>query len=616
MKRILAFGLALAMLALWSMPAAAQVYTATANGNNGTVTIEAAIEDGVIQAIEITDSNETAGLGDTAMEQLIGEIISGQTLALDAVSGATNSSNALFTAVADCAEQAGMDVEALKAVPAGVPAEATAAEEKTIDTDFVVIGGGPAGLTAAIAAAEAGAKVVLLEKQSRTGGCANFGMGILAIGTHIQQEQGEMMDVDEAYNMFMEYTHYRTDGVLMREYFQRSNETLEWIEDMGVEFEEAARYFTKSYPSWHIVKSDDGVQGGGQAATMCRRLTERAQELGVEIYLDTKGTSVTIGEDGSVTGATAVAMDGSAPYTITCQAALIATGGFGDNVERIQEELGYTWGEDFFGMRFAGHDGDGIDIAWAAGAGKSDFNVEMIFDIFRPDSQGSASADVKLIMKQPNLMVNRNGERFFNEEQVENTTYAGNAMAQQPGNQSFMILTEAIKEEYVAGGVPFTSRVSSVSDFSGFDANFQAAQQSGYTAIMKADTLEELADMMGIDAQNLVKTVEEYNAICAQGKDPLGKSAQFLKPLEEGPYYAASFFPSAYGTLGGIKINSKLEVVTDDDQVIPGLYSAGTDCCTVYGDSYMFLLPGNTMGFSVNSGRFAGEHAAAYIQSR
>ena len=127
MKRILAFGLALAMLALWSMPAAAQVYTATANGNNGTVTIEAAIEDGVIQAIEITDSNETAGLGDTAMEQLIGEIISGQTLALDAVSGATNSSNALFTAVADCAEQAGMDVEALKAVPAGVPSEATAA---------------------------------------------------------------------------------------------------------------------------------------------------------------------------------------------------------------------------------------------------------------------------------------------------------------------------------------------------------------------------------------------------------------------------------------------------------------------------------------------------------
>lgn len=612
MKKVLSICLAL-MLLVCSGTALADSYTATAAGNNGDVTVSVTMENGAIAAIEVTDHAETAGLGDTAMNALIETIVSTQSIAVDAVSGATNSSKALLTAVEDCLAQSGADVSAFKAA-ASEEEQAAEAVSEQLDAEFVIVGGGPAGLAAAISAAEKGVDVVLFEKLARTGGAANFGMGILALGTHVQEEQGELMDVDAAYNMFMEYTHYRTDGVLVREYFERSNETLEWIEDMGVEFEEAARYFSKSNPSWHIVESDDGTKGGGQAATMIRRMTERAQALGVRIYLNTAGTEVQLSEDGAVCGVKAKAMDSSKEYEVSCKAALIATGGFGDNVERIHEEMGYTYGEDFFGMRFPGHDGDGIDMAWAVGAGKSDFNIEMIFDIFRPGSEGKATSDVKLILKQPNLIVNLDGERFFNEEQVENTTYCGNAMAHQKNNQCFMILSEAIKNEYVeANAVPFTSRVSVVSDFTHFDENMAAAEASGYTAIVKADTLEELAQKMGIDPQGLKRTVEEYNAICAAGSDPLGKDAEFLKPIEEGPYYAASYFPSAYGTLGGIKINSRLEVVTDEDVVIPGLYSAGTDSCTIYGDSYMFLLPGNTMGYSVNSGRFAGEHAAQYI---
>ena len=350
------------------------------------------------------------------------------------------------------------------------------------------------------------------------------------------------------------------------------------------------------------------------AQELVRRLTERAEALGVEIYLDTPATAVKLDAEGKVCGVTARTTDGTVEYDVACSAAIIATGGFGDNVERIQEELGYTYGEDFFGMRLPGHDGDGIDMAWAVGAGRSDFNIEMIFDIFRPGSVGRAGSDVGLIMKQPNLLVNLNGERFFNEEHVENTTYCGNALAQQKNNQGFMILDESIKNEYVeANSVPFTSRVSMVSDFSNFDANLENAINSGYTAIVKADTVEELADKMGINRENLLNTVAAYNEICASGKDPLGKDAQFLKPIDEGPFYAASYFPSSYGTLGGIKINSELEVLTQAGEVIPGLYSAGTDSCTIYGDSYMFLLPGNTMGYSVNTGRFAGENAAAYL---
>jgi fumarate reductase flavoprotein subunit len=88
-----------------------------------------------------------------------------------------------------------------------------------------------------------------------------------------------------------------------------------------------------------------------------------------------------------------------------------------------------------------------------------------------------------------------------------------------------------------------------------------------------------------------------------------------MRPIRKGKFYAAKFFPGAYGSLGGIKINHKTEVITQDYAVIDGLYAAGTDTCTIYGDSYMFLLPGNTMGYALNSGRMAGENASDYVNT-
>ena len=178
-----------------------------------------------------------------------------------------------------------------------------------------------------------------------------------------------------------------------------------------------------------------------------------------------------------------------------------------------------------------------------------------------------------------------------------------------------MILDEEIKQSYVeANHVDFTSRVWNTDDFTQFDANFKTMEESGYTAIVKADTLEELANKMGIDPQGLAATVAEYNQLCADGYDPLGKGAAYLKPITTAPFYAAQYYPSSYGTLGGIKVNSNLEVLDQNDQVITGLYSAGTDSCTVYGDSYMFLLPGNTMGYSVNTGKFVGEAVSELLK--
>jgi fumarate reductase flavoprotein subunit len=128
-----------------------------------------------------------------------------------------------------------------------------------------------------------------------------------------------------------------------------------------------------------------------------------------------------------------------------------------------------------------------------------------------------------------------------------------------------------------------------------------------------AESIEELAEKAGIDPEGLKSTVKEYNEYCEKGFDPIfNKSHHLLRPIKAPKFYAGKLLPGAYGSLGGIKINDKTEVLNKEWKKIPGLYAAGTDACSIYGDSYVFVLPGNTMGFALNSGRIAGEKAAEY----
>ena len=130
--------------------------------------------------------------------------------------------------------------------------------------------------------------------------------------------------------------------------------------------------------------------------------------------------------------------------------------------------------------------------------------------------------------------------------------------------------------------------------------------------MFKADSVEELAGQLGIDPDALQETVDDYNDLCDGGWDGLfEKDHRYMQPIAKPPFYACRFFPAAYGTLGGVQIDYKAEVLDDELNPIPGLYAAGLDACTIYGDSYPFILPGNTMGFTLNSGRIAGENAAA-----
>ena len=131
-----------------------------------------------------------------------------------------------------------------------------------------------------------------------------------------------------------------------------------------------------------------------------------------------------------------------------------------------------------------------------------------------------------------------------------------------------------------------------------------------------ASSAEELAEKIGMPVETFVQTVERYNEQCEQNyDDDFCKNRQNLIPLTGKKFYALKIMPSAYGSLGGIKINHKLEVVTENDEVIEGLYGAGTDVNELYNGTYFYYFPGNTMGFAVTSGRMAGQYAADFLRS-
>ena len=476
------------------------------------------------------------------------------------------------------------------------------------ETQVVVIAAGPSGLSAAVQAAEDGAEVIVLEKAAAVGGAANMGMGPLGIGTKYQKKQMEDITVEKAFNMFMEYTHYNVDARLVKRYFEQSGETIEWLEDMGVEFEGAYRYFPKSEPTWHIVKTDQGI-GPRAASFMNKALYSRAQELGVKVLLETPAKKIVM-EDGKVAGVLATDKDGN-EIEITCKAAIICTGGAGCNPKLIKDETGYKHGEDMFNFAIPGIMGDGLRMAWETGADKLPVRIEQAAAIEGVDD---LPGSVGNIMGQQNLLVNLQGKRVMNEDHMQNATYLSNVVSHQKGRVCISIVDSSIAKYYMRNGVDNVSMVRPNPDVSDFADAIKMAKENGNEGLYIADSIEELAEKAGIDVDNLVDTVEEYNDFCDSVDEEFFKDKRYLRPITKAPFYGARIRPGGYGTVGGIRINENCEACDKEFEPVPGLYAAGADACNIYDDSYMFLLPGNSMGFAVNTGRIAGMSAAEYVE--
>jgi len=501
---------------------------------------------------------------------------------------------------------------------------------KKLEADVIVVAAGMSGLAAAVAAAERGMSVIALEKSGTVGGAANMGMGFFAVESHIQKKQLDSLTVEKAFKIIMEYTHWRVDARLIRKLYGQSASTVKWVEDMGVEWLGAFKYFNDSEATWHIPKMPGSNKPTSRCATLIvKALSDRAQELGVEILFNTPVKKL-LRSDTRVTGVIATDESGE-EICAEGDAIILCTGGFGDDPEMIKQYLGYEHGKDLFSFRIPGLKGDGMKMAWEIGAGKSPVNMEMTYEC----SGMLPSGVLDTIMRQPNLMVNYDGLRFINEEIMCNTPYTGNAIALQKQRTGFSIISDEIVDYYREHGIDYNSYHKTVESIAEWDeavekffsgsrenevptafANIRGTTDPNVKFFFKASSIEELAEQTGINAKQLKATVEEYNAACLSGGDAFfGKPQRHMLPIRGKTFYCMKYNPSGYGSLGGIKIDDMLRVVTPEGEPIPGLYSAGTDCCGIFGDSYCFYLPGSTMGYAVNSGRMAGYNAAEYLDS-
>ncbi|MCF0143298.1 MAG: FAD-binding protein [Parasporobacterium sp.] len=482
---------------------------------------------------------------------------------------------------------------------------------KQLKADVIVVAAGPSGLAASIAAAESGAEVIVFEKAANTGGTANMGMGPFGVESNVQKRSMINLTKEDVFRRFMDYIHWQGDAKLIHDYLWRSGDTINWLEEMGVQFAGAMRNFPESEETWHVVVPEGGGRPGPRsAATMNKRMTERATELGVQFYLETPVTKL-IKEDGKVVGCIAKAADGE-EIEARGGAVIIATGGFGTNPEMIKEYTGFTLGEDITTFMVPGVVGDGIKMAWEVGAGQSAMEMERIIGMPLPGAMLQQVPQSTLFNQGACIAVNKSGYRVCEEAVMQNMAIAANIIGYQQGRELWRIADDKIVKHYRKYGVDFPSEVFQDDPTVDFEEEWEKYAEMYPKDAMAADSIEELAEKMGVNVENLVETVETYNEMCDQNfDDDFNKNRAFLIPFRGKRFYAMRFSSHAYGSLGGIKVDHKLRAITNDYEVVPGLYAVGSDVCNLYNGTYYYYLPGNTMGFAVTSGRMAGEYAAA-----
>ncbi len=598
----------------------AGTYTATAYGNISDITVEVTFSESAITDVKVTEQNETPALFGTVEETIPAAIVEHQSLAVDAVTGATNSSRAIVDAVADCVKQAGGDPEALKIT---IGKTAGADEEYTVD--IAVIGLGASGFIAATNAADLGASVLALEKGSSVASANGIKVsGPFAVNTPVLEEINSTLTVDEVFNHVMEYSHWTPNAALMRKCLETSREAVTRLMDMGYNFQEANFRFETPFVGekggFHLIKNSLDERVALWEAEI--------EKTGVQVLYNTSGEEL-IMQDGKAVGVIGHKADGT-KVTVNAEAVVIATGGYLGNEEMLAQYLGTS----HVNVAAGGNSlctGDGIQMAVAAGAG-----LDKTFGVCAAEYGGTnslASRPAKQDKYDQNtafkfgtygcLLVDAQGRRFVNEglqcdypmsygfePLLRNSPYYAvvdaayvEAMATQ-GLYEYTTARGANAENWFIGNY-YKERI-----LTNLYADIDEAIAEGWC--YKADTIEELAEFFGLEY--LPQTVAEYNQFCADGVDPeFGANPWYLSPVAEGPFYVTQNEVSGWSTFGGIRIDEDCRAMTSENEIIPGLYVIGTDAGSLFYTPY-YDVPGFCYGLCVDSGMIASKHAVSYVK--
>lgn len=496
---------------------------------------------------------------------------------------------------------------------------------ETVDTEVLVCGAGTSGLFAACAAAEEGAKVVCLEKGSIGGGVRdNLG----SLNSRLQKEAGCVIDENEICNDLTRYANGYVNPRLYHIWAQNSGEAIDWyqdrLEEAGFElFFEAANdakpslykhWATGHIPSW---PADAEFAGLSDVVNGKIVLGDYAKAHGVDFRFTCPLVKL-ICEDGKVTGAIAKGSDGYVRINAS-KGVIVCTGGYARNEEMLEALQPQTLNKYSLSIAIDGTTGDGIKACLWAGARMDEVHTAMVFDriAIKPDEYGGAQTTGSLFWmgSNPWLKVNLNGERFINESAPYD--YVLNAALTQPHHtivdiwdSDYATYMEQFDIHGCARVYPFENGAPTNMTLEVVQGMNEGLLNEGY--IVKADTIEELAEGLGIPAENLKKTVERQNENYDNQVDPdFGKEDFRLSPIRKAPFYGVRTSGYMLCTLDGITINEQFQAVNDAGEPIEGLYVAGVDSGSYYAGTYPNMSTGNCCGRSVTFARMMGKALAA-----
>lgn len=529
MNKIKLISLLAAAAVMTGSVAMAETYSATGNGYHGEMTVNVTIEDGKITDVELGDNHETNVVIDRAFPVIRERILEANTADVDSVTAATFSSYAIKTAVADAMQQAGLEAPKV----AMQNAEKTATERAAESCDIVIVGGGPAGLAAAVSAKQTNAdkNVILVEKLDILSGNGKFDMNFFdMINTEAQKAAGNDEWVGEAgLAKFIEEKSSNGESAERIQVWANEEYNLDaWLRAMGVELN--YNYGGTNHMAEDNQYSGEVIQAG---------LEKAATELGVDVRVGTKGVDLVM-EDGACKGVI-VTNNAGETYTINAASTIITTGGFCSNKELLAE---YAPGYEVFNTsNQMGTTGDFVKIFEQNGFKMENIGKMSFFsNIIVPYRDLTGGADM-------NLLANNEGALLPNKSGMDR----GTMIKEQPNGAAYYI-----------------------TDKTGYDSFYRIRKHVGLGYYAEGATLEELAEKLSINAEGLKASVEQYNADAAAGAENAQIAAVPKRALDaEGPYYGVRVEAANHMTKGGVVCNENAQVLNADDTVVPGLYAAG-----------------------------------------
>ena len=545
-------------------------YTGKGQGMGGALTVEVKLTDSEIESVTVTKHNETPGISDPAIEKIPAQIVAFQKTNLDVIGGCSITSRAIMQAADAALKSAGVDTAKLNAK--SKVKNTAKAKNADMKTDVVVVGGGGAGIAAALSAAEKGVHVILIEKMGTLGGATQLSAGIIpAVGTKQQKDAGIEDNNDWFARDILRPSNYSVRRDLVYTVVENSKSLIEWLESKGCRFTLVTRslYYGQSNYRMHI---SDRL-GAGMTAALIDNL-EHVENI--TVMCGTTGIGLLTNDKGEVVGVRA--NDGINDFNITANNTVLATSGFGANDEMVKTYMPEV--ASAFKYVAPGATGEGILWGQRLGAAVANMKAYQGHAFYNEQIRASLSQGMA---NMGGIFVNSNGIRFTNE-------YGGYSeltphVLAQPGHFAYLIIND---------------------DIAAATAAFAGYKEKGI--VVSGNTPKQLADALGINAESLSNTFERYEASIKRGEDEFNKTK--LPKNWNGPYYAMKITGDLRHTQGGLVTDVAAHVLKADGTVIQGLYAAGG--CTegfasTGGAAYM---SGDGLLQALVFGRIAGEKAA------